>query len=106
MIKELIAAGFKETAQTKAGNVYRQSHGWFGVTKYNPDAVFQKENKEVIISLQGLIGMHYTTKLDMEDNAEVFSCSAAKIIILKMDGKVLSKSFTGIMPDINSFINA
>jgi len=93
-IDQLLQAGFTEILNP----YYKQSEGWFGVTKYHPDAAFKKGDKEVVLSLQGSLGMFYVDDRTLIENQEIFVAKAAKIIVLKEGKQVLYTTTTGQLP--------
>jgi hypothetical protein len=73
---------------------------WFGVSRQYPDVVLKKDNKEIILSLQGTLGVYYINENDIKDDIiPLMNSMSLKIIVFKKNGTVVYKNLTGIFPD-------
>ena len=98
-IDKILDAGFTETLLKKLGYSYTQKDNWFGVSKYHPEAAFQKGNKEVFISLQGPSGVQYLYRENLLSNhMELADNMALKIIVFLRNGFIEYITATGELP--------
>ncbi len=107
-VDKIIKAGFVEQGQKRLLELmphkekhiqrwwehYNTSNGWLGLSVYHPDAWFVKENKELLLSLQGVQTEHPTT----EEDIILMQNRAVRYICLKKDGKKIYESFSGKSP--------
>lgn len=80
---------------------YTPYNNWFGVSLYEPDAIFRRGDKTIILSLQGVLFRH--PGYEMEGYEELLKSRAVKYICFKKGGEELYVTHTGILPD-NNFI--
>lgn len=103
IVDQLLNAGFKETWIKD----YNPKNNWFGVSKYHPDALFVRDNKEVIISLGGAFGTIYVPDKILRANIALFNNTAARIIILFENKKITYLNIHGVFPPtkiLNEFL--
>lgn len=80
----------------------RSNENWFGTSLYEPDTIFLKDDKELVMSLQG-ISTPYNSKYK-----ELFDSCSIKYIRLKHKDKVIYENWTGNLPDketVKQFLN-
>ena len=92
----LLDNGFKPTLYDKKLG-YNPNDNFFGVSTYHPYVILIKNDKEVIISLQGMIGSLYFK--DNEINNEVSKQRKLKFIIFINKGEIIYKNSSGVFPD-------
>lgn len=88
---------------------FNSLNNWFGVSLYVPDALFRKDNKEVILSLQGIAASFSHIPADKKEEVNtLLEAKACKYICLKIEDTILYESWSGVLPSeelIISFIN-
>jgi hypothetical protein len=91
----ILDSGFEPIlADKKLG--YHPDDNFFGVSVYHPDIVLIRNNKQVIISLQGVMGIIHFTKDEYCD--DVGKKIGLKFIIFKEDDKIIYKNQFGVFP--------
>lgn len=100
--KRLIDAGFVETCSRHFGRTFYPSNNWFGIgIMEHPDAEFVRDNKNCVLSLQGVLvaeEMNLMTQQERADNLALIKSRACKYVRLKVDGKIIYKSYSGVLP--------
>ena len=91
-ITEALSKGFKSRKE------YSPKDNWFGVSVYHPDLVLEKDNKKIILSLQGTLSKWN------DAYKELFDTGSVKYICLKENDKIIYENWTGIFPDNNFLI--
>lgn len=109
IIDDIINNGFKAFGLKFNGEKFipykkeiRSNENWFGTSLYEPDTIFLKDDKELVMSLQG-ISTPYNSKYK-----ELFDSCSIKYIRLKHKDKVIYENWTGNLPDketVKQFLN-
>ena len=117
----LLLNGFSEVFQSQWGK-FNPNDNWFGVSLYHPDAKFKNGNKEVELSVQGMLTPSIeeecinfnTDRKDITNDEEqnimvLIKKRAIRYVAFKQAGKVLYYSLTGQLPSqdfIQDFIKS
>lgn len=102
--EKLIASGFKP--DTGTNSVFNPKNNWMGVSVYQPDVFFDKGNKTVHLSVQGL-AMPTPSPMTKE-MLSLLQNRAARYIGFSIDRGKIYESWTGVMPTeefINDFLS-
>lgn len=72
---------------------------WFGCSVYEPDLIFTRDQKKIVMSLQGMA----MPKPTRDEDWALIKAGAAKYIGFSENGKVMYESWSGNLPS-NEFI--
>lgn len=80
---------------------FNSKNNWFGLSVYHPDVVFKKDNRRVVLSLNGC---NVPLSIDIYCKyKELFDTRSVKYIKFVKDSTIIHESFTGTWPSVDVF---
>lgn len=92
MTAELLNNGFTEILN---GKKFNPKNNWFGISTYEPDAIFVRGDKKAIFSLQGF---YMNSDNILNAPKELLEQCACRYIALHVGEEMIYETYTGVLP--------